>query len=459
MSNSGSGVPRRHDSHESHADATGRDIMSTRSPENDVPKQENTFNFVFETGSGVRKGGHSVRSQAAKYGWTSRQRNSKKAAPARPPPNKRRKVQHHTTFEGVLSQPPTTDSSVDPVCGTGSSNLQVHVPISDAPASSSPPVSNVSNRETVNAPAARNPRRSPSVASAVIPWNPYHESGFSSFPLSLPRHDSAMSDVADDDRSSSKSQEPPGWSRRSRSPSPFFEVVLNEDCPCFQQMKHDGNPFSRFPVSWTPLYGRMIERYRAITAAQIKEIHSDSEYQKAVCDLPLQLTVAEHEPALLFALMSTTSAMLERGGMTMEVAPRVFQRQTVKLLNDALENPKRVLSSATILAVTLIALAESTQGHAGSPVTLYQAPLRRMINARGGLEVIYHTDAYGPTLVQFLVWCDKVISSMTGNDLTFPDWTDESVRKTEWTGVWERMRNHLPHPTTVTTPAEEGLPS
>lgn len=183
---------------------------------------------------------------------------------------------------------------------------------------------------------------------------------------------------------------------------------------------------------------------RAITAAQVMEINTDDAFKKAVCELPLQLCISEAEPALLFGIMGTTAAMLEKAGAALEVTQQFFQRETVRLLNTALDDPKRVFRSSVIQSVALIALHESTRGAPGNMARVYSTALRTMINARGGLEMIYHTDSHGPMFVRFLVWLDKVIADQSGAQRTFPNWDDSIERATTWDGMWERMRRRLP---------------
>lgn len=160
--------------------------------------------------------------------------------------------------------------------------------------------------------------------------------------------------------------------------------------------------------------------------------------------------MTEAEPALLFGIMATTGTMLEATGAVLEVPAQFFQTETVRLLNAALDDPKRVFTSSIILAVALISLSESTRGIAGNGASVYSAALKTMVNARGGLERIYFTDDHGPMFVRFIVWLDKVVASQSGGLPIFADWDDAIERATSWDGVWDRMRTTLSDGGTLT---------
>lgn len=190
----------------------------------------------------------------------------------------------------------------------------------------------------------------------------------------------------------------------------------------------------------------------------MREITSEQGFGISVAQLPLKVSVSEGESALFFAIMATTSAMLARGGSVMGTLPQFFQNKTVEALNTALADPRRAFSSAAILTVSLIALFESTSGHAEQAAHIHQPALRKMTDARGGLIGLYHLDAHGRALVSFLVWCDRVISSQCGNALVFPDYSDESMEMTSWNDVWSRMQKHIPEQKNLEAPLENAMP-
>lgn len=172
-----------------------------------------------------------------------------------------------------------------------------------------------------------------------------------------------------------------------------------------------------------------------MTYLQVIEIDADLNFAKSVCELPLQTAIAENEPALLYALMGTTAAMFARGGTPTEVPFQWFQSKAVEALNAALADSKRAISSATMLTVCLIALYESTRGAAQTASSVHQPALKRMVDARGGLETLFTNENSGPRLIKFLTWSDRVISSQSGNTVVFAEYSDESTVSTKWSGI------------------------
>lgn len=207
--------------------------------------QAGVLNFVFETGSGVRKGGHNVRSQAAKFGWTSRQRVSKKDSQhvTNKPATKRRKVQHliaceeasPSISEPFQSDPPSTCVSID---------LRQHTP----------PTPTTPNGYAGVASTLLLSRDS----SATLTWTQPSWNNATYLPSPLPSPNCEKSTLATSPQSTNVHDKSPR--RRRSSSTSFFEVVLNEEHPIFNHVNHLGDPFRQFPVAWKPLYGSMIER-------------------------------------------------------------------------------------------------------------------------------------------------------------------------------------------------------
>ena len=218
-----------------------------------VPQQPSTslqpdcasLNFVFETGSGLRSGGRSVRSQAAKHGWTNRQRVVKTDCPPKP---KRRKVQQEMIGEGTSSHQPSAIVPSFLTTSSPPSSLSGHC----GPHAPKQPRNATSLQASNSRPAASTPPL----------WLP-HLRGTGSLPTpasSPPQHNRAPFHESENDtaeRSAIISSYP------KRPTSPFLHVVLNEECPLFTQVDQAGNPFQAYPVQWKPLYGTMVEHCRS----------------------------------------------------------------------------------------------------------------------------------------------------------------------------------------------------
>jgi hypothetical protein len=158
--------------------------------------------------------------------------------------------------------------------------------------------------------------------------------------------------------------------------------------------------------------------------------------------MPLRLAGAE--PSLFYALMATASIMMPPGLINPAI-PTFLQARTVKCLNEAFEDSNRAYSDAIILTVNMVALFESTSGHAEVAATLHQPMLRKMVDKRGGLKLLNAKDTLDSSnLVRFLAWTDRIIKCQTGNPLIFSDFEeDPSVAKTNWDDIWARMEKRV----------------
>lgn len=203
------------------------DEVSSGSSDQGILAQPSTLSFVFETGSGTRNGGRSVRSQAAKHGWSSRQR----AAPNRQDgKRKRRKVKPGPISEGAPSQ------QSDAIHG-----FIVHTLFEDTP---------------------------------TLPSSYSDKGGLD--PLSLPPDSSIVSEILNGLGLSNLPVPPPSTPREMRPLQPyalvardnlskclpalatstpsFLQAVLNVECPLYSRIDSIGSPFEGLPVVWDPLY-------------------------------------------------------------------------------------------------------------------------------------------------------------------------------------------------------------
>lgn len=193
------------------------------------------LNFVFETGSGARNGGHNVRSQAAKHGWLSRKPKNDGQSTSRG--TKRRKLQHQAA-EPVSFTPQQQTRRSDSAVGSVSKD-QLPLTRTDSGAS----FQSCHLKDTT-----------------ALVWSPQKANvSYLPSPTPTPPPRKLTPAASDYDTGGSCLREPSRPSRQSTR-SPFLEIVMNEDCPRLNEIAHEGNPFCQFPVEWCPLYGLMIER-------------------------------------------------------------------------------------------------------------------------------------------------------------------------------------------------------
>lgn len=192
-----------------------------------APPAPRGLNFVFETGSGHRNGGHNVRSQAAKHGWTSRQRVSKREKPAK---SKLAKAHGQSTFEGIFQAVPPTIASSSKFSASGLLT----------------PIASPSPQPLLSSKVLRSNTRCESTVSEANPLTSSHEGSSTAV-----TEESQIENISRSDMTSPRAKRPT---------SPFLEIVLNEDHQLPSRVNDAGNPFGMFPVKWHPFYGSVVDR-------------------------------------------------------------------------------------------------------------------------------------------------------------------------------------------------------
>ncbi|KAI5249894.1 hypothetical protein E4T43_00646 [Aureobasidium subglaciale] len=247
----------------------------------------------------------------------------------------------------------------------------------------------------------------------------------------------------DDTSAASVSTSRPSSPKRKAAPA-FLELVLNEDFPMWKNVDSGSNSFNVFPVKWQPFYGRLLQNYRSNMLVQLDEILTGWTVDEKIEFNQMPLRLAGSEPSLFYSLLSTAAVMMPPGLISPTI-PKWLQTRTVECLNQAFTDPKRAYSDATILALNMVALFESTSGNSKVTARTHQPVLRRMVDERGGLGAIAARDSMDSrNLVRFLAWTDRVIKCQTGNQLIFEDFKEEpSVAKTNWEDIWARMERRV----------------
>lgn len=154
---------------------------------------------------------------------------------------------------------------------------------------------------------------------------------------------------------------------------------------------------------------------------------------------------ALQEPAYFYMCLATACVNF----IAMEKLPLIYglwlRGQTVRAINDALNDPKRGVRNALIMAVGGVALHESLYGDRRMAHRVHRPAQQRMIALRGGFE------ALGLPLqaVQFLVWVDKFMAAQNGisyfedvpKSLSVRDYTHEQAEEAIEFAL-EVTRNH-----------------
>ncbi|GAB7352724.1 hypothetical protein MBLNU459_g3078t1 [Dothideomycetes sp. NU459] len=175
-----------------------------------------------------------------------------------------------------------------------------------------------------------------------------------------------------------------------------------------------------------------------------QEINNDyiSNVPKENATTSIRIAIAEESSALCYALLMATAAV----GRTATHRVTRFEKEwlefkTVQTLNKSIADPATAFQNSTILAVSLVALYESSQGDASIASWIHQPALRRMVDMRGGLSALLPCNSNGMHVVRNLIWQDRIIHLRTGNPLMFGDYVDPSMAELEWDKAAEEKWN------------------
>jgi hypothetical protein len=115
------------------------------------------------------------------------------------------------------------------------------------------------------------------------------------------------------------------------------------------------------------------------------------------------------EPALLYMRLFSASANLVLRGLQRQETTLWLRGQTVKSINQALDDPKRATSEALIITVSAIALHECLYGDQMVATKIHRPALGVMIDRVGGLD---GWSAPSP-MKDVIRWTDSTISFLT----------------------------------------------
>ncbi|KAI5208301.1 hypothetical protein E4T38_02822 [Aureobasidium subglaciale] len=215
------------------------------------------------------------------------------------------------------------------------------------------------------------------------------------------------------------------------------------------QLGSTHDPFSQFPVSWQESYGPLVQFYRScLGEAWMGLITVDWGHQgnTEFVDFPLQISIAQREPAMFYAVLSNTSTMAPASNaISMRQQPFMSQwlrHKAVESLRVAIMDPKRAYTDAVILTVTYVYFNEAVRSERDIALKVHGPALKRMVAARGGIGAIAANGKDGLILSRYLSWCDRIISSTLDIPLLFGDYVEDSiVSQTYYPGMWSRVQN------------------
>ncbi|KAI5194168.1 hypothetical protein E4T39_08747 [Aureobasidium subglaciale] len=238
----------------------------------------------------------------------------------------------------------------------------------------------------------------------------------------------------------------------SRVPQPATTTSMPSRialAPKPNQLGSTHDPFSQFPVSWQESYGPLVQFYRScLGEAWMGLITVDWGHQGNIefVDFPLQISIAQREPAMFYAVLSNSSTMAPASNaISMRQQPFMSQwlrHKAVESLRVAIMDPKRAYTDAVILTVTYVYFNEAVRSERESALKVHGPALKRMVAARGGIRAIASNGKDGLILSRYLSWCDRIIASTLDIPLLFGDYVEDSiVGQTHYPGMWSRVQN------------------
>lgn len=140
----------------------------------------------------------------------------------------------------------------------------------------------------------------------------------------------------------------------------------------------------------------------------------DATEQHRIEALPFVQRLTMSDPPYFYMnMLSCCTSLVEKGHMHPNVIPWLMT-QTVRAINDALQDPQTMLSIGVILSVGRIALREVMRGNRHVGATIHRPAQARMLAMVGGLDSLAV-----PALVrEHILWADRLMTRQTGISMT-----------------------------------------
>lgn len=215
------------------------------------------------------------------------------------------------------------------------------------------------------------------------------------------------------------------------------------------------DPFDSYPVPSQPWFPMAIDYCRLLSCIFTGQgLHSGIVYnfltpqswpamsispKEGDAWLKWTFQLAMTEPAFFYTNIFTATGPMVRQGLLHPYLELYIRDRTIVAVNEALKDPSRALSTATILAVGRIALHECFYGNKQASNNIHRPAQARMIAKRGGLRAM----DLPPISYHLLCWADRVMASHLGTTLCFTPAADERIRLFEG-GVKDSKSNDGP---------------
>jgi hypothetical protein len=167
-------------------------------------------------------------------------------------------------------------------------------------------------------------------------------------------------------------------------------------------------------------------------------------------DFPLQISIAQAEPAIFYAVLSNTCTMAPSSNkISMRQQPFLAQwlrHKAVEALSEAIADPKRAYTDAVICTVVYIYSNEALRNERDTAIKVHAPALLGMVAARGGLAAIALNGKAGLILSRYLTWTDLVVASTLGTPLLFQDYVEDVAvvgQTRQWSGIWNKAQKMM----------------
>ncbi|KAK3624902.1 hypothetical protein LTR56_020716 [Elasticomyces elasticus] len=164
------------------------------------------------------------------------------------------------------------------------------------------------------------------------------------------------------------------------------------------------DPFYVFPVPYQPWMPWMVDYLKTVFFPRGWSAFGLTSVE-GVAWSTQSLRQAMTEPAMFYMQLFTASgALLREGRITKEL--EVWLRgETVRCINEALDDPARALSTPLIHTVGRIAIHECLYGDVEAARLIHRPAYRRMIVMRGGVAAMGVSDF----VVRLMDWTDRIM--------------------------------------------------
>lgn len=193
------------------------------------------------------------------------------------------------------------------------------------------------------------------------------------------------------------------------------------------------DPFNQYPVPYQPWFDGILHHMLNIYAPRGWPALNVTREQGNHWEWFMTQNALK-EPALFYVrLLFGSGDLIHLGSMQPQIM-YWLRAQAIKAINEALEDSKRAISDAMIIAVGRIALHESLYGDRDAANQIHRPAQKRMIAMRGGMSAL----DFPPLVKRLMRWADRVMAMQSGTDRIMDDDDNQTF-------TIEESRNVLDH--------------